>query len=31
MKPINVELLMGHDIGIARSYYKPTEAELLRL
>jgi hypothetical protein len=29
MKPINVELLMGHDIGIARSYYKPTEAELL--
>jgi hypothetical protein len=29
MKPINVELTMGHDIGISRSYYKPTEHEVL--
>jgi hypothetical protein len=25
MKPINVEITMGHDIGISESYYKPTE------
>jgi integrase len=29
MKPINVELTMGHDIGISASYYKPTEREVL--
>lgn len=29
MKPANVELLIGHDIGISTSYYKPTESQLL--
>ena len=29
MKPINVELLLSHSIGISNSYYKPTENELL--
>ena len=29
MKPINVEISMGHDIGISSSYYKPTEREVL--
>jgi len=29
MKPINVEITMGHDIGISASYYKPTEHEVL--
>jgi len=29
MKPINVEILMGHSVGISNSYYKPTETELL--
>jgi hypothetical protein len=29
MKPINVETLMGHSIGISDSYYRPTEKELL--
>ena len=29
MKSLNVEILMGHDIGLADSYYKPSEAELL--
>jgi len=29
MKPINVELTMGHNIGISASYYKPTEKEIL--
>jgi hypothetical protein len=29
MKPINVELTMGHDIGISASYYKPSEKEVL--
>lgn len=28
MKPINVELTMGHDIGISTCYYKPTEREV---
>ena len=28
MKPINVELTMGHDIGLSESYYKPTEKEV---
>jgi hypothetical protein len=27
MKPINVELTMGHSIGISASYYKPTEKD----
>jgi integrase len=29
MKPINIELTMGHDIGVSASYYKPTEREVL--
>jgi hypothetical protein len=29
MKPINVEITMGYDIGISASYYKPTEREVL--
>lgn len=29
MKPINVEITMGHSIGISASYYKPTEREVL--
>jgi hypothetical protein len=29
MKPINVELTMGHNIGVSASYYKPTEKEVL--
>ncbi len=29
MKPINVELLMGHDSGISESYWRPTENEVL--
>jgi S-adenosylmethionine:tRNA-ribosyltransferase-isomerase (queuine synthetase) len=29
MRPANIELLMGHNIGISKSYYKPTEKELL--
>ena len=29
MKPINVEITMGHNIGISASYYKPTEREVL--
>lgn len=29
MKPINVETLMGHSVGISDSYYRPTENELL--
>jgi hypothetical protein len=30
MKPINVEVTMGHDIGVSASYYKPTEREVLQ-
>jgi hypothetical protein len=30
MKPVNVEITMGHNIGISKSYYKPTEKELLQ-
>ena len=30
MRPINVELTMGHSTGISESYYKPTEDELLK-
>jgi len=29
MKSINVKMLMGHDIGVSRHYYKPAESELL--
>lgn len=29
MKPINVEILMGHSIGISDSYYRPKESEIL--
>ena len=29
MKPINVEKLLAHSIGISNSYYRPTENELL--
>jgi integrase len=29
MKPINVEILMGHSVGISDSYYRPTENDLL--
>jgi hypothetical protein len=28
MKSLNMEILMGHDIGLADSYYKPSEQEL---
>jgi hypothetical protein len=28
MKPINVEILMGHSVGISDSYYRPTEQSL---
>jgi integrase len=30
MKPINIEILMGHSVGISDSYYRPTEKELLQ-
>jgi hypothetical protein len=29
MKPINIEKLMGHSVGISDSYYRATEMELL--
>jgi integrase len=29
MKSINVELLLGHDIGVSGHYYRPNEADLL--
>lgn len=29
MKPANVELLLGHDLGISKSYYKPFENDVL--
>ena len=29
MKPINIEILMGHSVGISDSYYRATENELL--
>ena len=31
MKPINVEITMGHDIGVSASYYKPTEREVWKI
>ncbi|MDP9197338.1 MAG: hypothetical protein M3O24_02095 [Thermoproteota archaeon] len=30
MRPINVEITMGHNIGLSASYYKPTEQEVLQ-
>jgi hypothetical protein len=30
MKPINVEITMGHNIGVSASYYKPTENEVMQ-
>ncbi len=29
MRPINVEITMGHNIGISSSYYRPQEKEVL--
>lgn len=29
MKPINIEILMGHSVGLSDSYYRATEMELL--
>ncbi len=29
MKSINVEIIMGHTIGVSDSYYKPTDKEIL--
>ena len=29
MRSINVEITMGHDIGVSASYYKPTEHEVM--
>lgn len=29
MKPINVEITMGHSIGVSASYYKPKESDIL--
>jgi integrase len=30
MKPINVEITMGHNIGLSESYYRPTQQEVLQ-
>lgn len=30
MRPANVETLMGHDLGVSESYWKPTELEVLQ-
>jgi integrase len=30
MKSINIEILMGHNIGVSKSYYKPSEQEVLQ-
>ncbi len=30
MKSINVEILMGHNIGVSNSYYKPSQKKLLK-
>jgi hypothetical protein len=30
MKPINVELTMGHSIGVSASYYRPLDREVLQ-
>ena len=29
MRPINVEITMGHNIGLSASYYRPTEMEVM--
>jgi len=29
MKSLPIEMLLDHDVGLANSYYKPTEKELL--
>jgi hypothetical protein len=29
MKPINAENNMGHNRGVSKSYYKPTEREVM--
>ncbi len=29
MKSINVEICMGHSIGVSKSYYKPSEKDVL--
>lgn len=29
MKPINIEILLSHSVGISNSYYRPTETELI--
>jgi integrase len=29
MKPINIEILLSHNVGISSSYYRPTETDLL--
>jgi hypothetical protein len=29
MKSINVEITMGHNIGVSGSYYKPSEKDIL--
>jgi len=29
MRPINVEITMGHNIGVSASYYKPTQNQVL--
>src|SRR5215203_5806086 len=29
MRPLNVEITLGHNIGLSGSYYKPTEKEVL--
>jgi len=30
IKPINVEILMGHSVGISDCYYRPTETEIIQ-
>jgi hypothetical protein len=30
IKPINVEITMGHDIGLSESYYRPTQQQVLQ-
>jgi len=29
MKPLNVEISMGHNTEVSASYYKPTELEVM--
>ena len=29
MKSINVEILLGHDIGVSGHYYRPVESDIL--